>query len=630
MSKFLPEAVVIGAALFAWIIYFRYLRRSSARGIITLLLTLFTFFSFERFLHMLPDQYFPAPPILVPPDKGNEVFEKNGFRGRRPCRTCGDDLIRIVTMGGSSTFGIPLYYSQDTYSAELQRILSERRLDENYEVLNGGIAGYGIMQILDSIENQVLKAKPDIITICAWFNDSSSLPSWYGFADKSDKESYEFIKVISKIENIPGFKAIYGTRTFSLFRSSLMGVAAYFRPEKKKGRRRHRPRMSPEEFEWAMGKLAELAKEHDFLPVLVLEPVNRTPRLERAVKGKKYYEVMQGAAAKYGFPLIDTLEKFGERRDEWLFYDFIHTNRDGHKIMAEAIYEGVFHRHLPPEAQQFLLARNINLEAPPVKKEHFFQIEPASSKVKISFDARFPRLISEEIKPELEIVINGQRVGRIPELSADFRRKEFEIARPLTDRPITDILLRAAPPLKQNKIPGTFLTVASDIFVKSGGKEHGWTHEITVDGVSYAAHAPGYGVVIIGGASGRVLDFRHFNLLNRSARAKDLDQYLQDAAKFREEGKMPIIIAALKMDGAINADQEAIASAFAKIGGSGQAPREGESFLLIGSPEIPRGAAYEEKGYKLIEFQTATNSLQTAKLFQVKEFTQASLPARIQ
>ena len=147
------------------------------RSVVALVLTVSSFLWVELCLGVIPQSYLltevSSPPSLTTPDRGNLALQKHGFRGKRPCRTCSDDLIRIVTMGGSSTYGVPMYHSADTYSAELQRLLDVGRPWENYEVLNGGIAGFGLTQILDALEQVVLKTKPDIVSVCAWFNDSS-------------------------------------------------------------------------------------------------------------------------------------------------------------------------------------------------------------------------------------------------------------------------------------------------------------------------------------------------------------------------------------------------------------------------------------------------------------------------
>ena len=65
-------------------------------------------------------------------------------------------------MGGSSTYAIPTVYTNKTFSAELQRLVDSDR-SEHFEILNGGIAGFSTWQVIESLENVVLKDKPDIV-----------------------------------------------------------------------------------------------------------------------------------------------------------------------------------------------------------------------------------------------------------------------------------------------------------------------------------------------------------------------------------------------------------------------------------------------------------------------------------
>ena len=335
----------------AWGIFFFQGSKISGSGVVSLFLTLCTILTLEYSLRSIPNNVLLKSvsnvPKLAPVDRGNQVFEKNGYRGKRPCQDCPKDLLRIVTMGGSSTYGVPMFYSRYAYAEVLGKLLKERLPDKNFEVLNGGIPGYGITQIIDSLKEVVIKDKPQIVTICAWFNDSSNIPNWYSLGNSSDIEGYKQAKLLEFIENLPGYSTIHRSKLYGVFRYYIISLRQRFqgnnKPKGDSKKSRKRPRMTPEEFRWGLEEVVKLGKENNFIPVFIYEPLNRTGKLQSNIKGYKYYSAVKEIAEKNGLPLVDTLSVFSEHREEWLFYDFIHPNARGHELIAEAIYDTLKH-----------------------------------------------------------------------------------------------------------------------------------------------------------------------------------------------------------------------------------------------------------------------------------------------
>lgn len=308
-------------------------------AVCTALLTLM-----ELSVRLLPSGIFTRPPFriepLAPADRGNEALRKNGYRGKRPCRDCPADTIRIVSMGGSSTYGVPMRHAALAYPARLEQLLIERHPGQRFEVLNGGIPGYGIFQIVDSLEKEVLKIKPDIVTICAWFNDSSKRPSWYGYLDRSDRESMRRVDELRRIEGSWYYRFLSQLRLYALLRGAIVKLTAQVNPSRK--RRSTGRRTTPEEFRLGLERVLELSRQYDFKVILIFEPLNRTLGRQEAVARNRYYRVIEEIARAHSVPVVDTLTAFHEHHGEWLFYDFIHPNEHGHRIIAEAIYRTVF------------------------------------------------------------------------------------------------------------------------------------------------------------------------------------------------------------------------------------------------------------------------------------------------
>lgn len=367
-----------------------------ASGLFSLILAIGFFFGAEHVLQEAPASVLlpeiKSTPLLALPDRGREMFRNGIFRGKRPCRDC-PDTIRIMTMGGSSTYGLPLHHARRAYPEVLQRMLNERRPVEKYEVLNAGMAGMGIIQVLDTLKETVTKYNPKIVTICSWFNDNGPIPGWYGIPEKSDRDAYLMNLVLWKVQSLPGYMRIHNTRLFAVFRYYLLRLRDTFGGKQDKQARRklqRRPRSTPEEFEWALREIIKLGDRHGFLPVLILEPLNHTQNLEKSLEKNRYYRVMEKLARQYNLPLVDPLTRMSAEKDASLFYDFIHPNIEGHRLIAEEIYNTLFSANAHPGTRSFFARAGVKHGQPEVRREWLFQydtstLEGSTLRLKVQF-----------------------------------------------------------------------------------------------------------------------------------------------------------------------------------------------------------------------------------------------------
>lgn len=106
--------------------------------------------------------------------QGEETARTNslGFRGPdfEPIKEPG--TFRIVTLGGSSTFG---FHNEDdeTYPYYLQRLFDERGDAARVEVINAGFPYYTTASIRSLVESEILTYEPDLVTLYAAYNDAS-------------------------------------------------------------------------------------------------------------------------------------------------------------------------------------------------------------------------------------------------------------------------------------------------------------------------------------------------------------------------------------------------------------------------------------------------------------------------
>lgn len=84
------------------------------------------------------------------------------------------DALRIVCLGGSTTYGATVEDNTDTYPSQLAEILGTAVKLEHYEfveVLNLGVGGYTSVEVLKNFERYGLALDPDVVLIQCAIND---------------------------------------------------------------------------------------------------------------------------------------------------------------------------------------------------------------------------------------------------------------------------------------------------------------------------------------------------------------------------------------------------------------------------------------------------------------------------
>lgn len=75
-----------------------------------------------------------------------------------------DDTFRIVALGDSVTFGAGVDVN-DTFLKILEIKLNKQNQNINYEVINGGVSAYNLMQKYIILESKLIKYNPDLVLI---------------------------------------------------------------------------------------------------------------------------------------------------------------------------------------------------------------------------------------------------------------------------------------------------------------------------------------------------------------------------------------------------------------------------------------------------------------------------------
>ena len=94
-----------------------------------------------------------------------------GYRGEDIVQPKPEDVFRIVTLGGSTTYGEFIEDNAQTYPAQLERELRETHGFERVEVINAGVPAYTSWESLVNLQFRVLDLEPDLIIIYHGVND---------------------------------------------------------------------------------------------------------------------------------------------------------------------------------------------------------------------------------------------------------------------------------------------------------------------------------------------------------------------------------------------------------------------------------------------------------------------------
>lgn len=117
--------------------------------------------------------YSLAPNVSLDTHIGTLQTSPWGTRGPDQTYEKPPGVIRIVTLGGSTTFCV--YASEDskTWPAQLEAVLNERLAPQRFDVVNYGAAGYNSADSLATFALRAIDRDPDIVIVLHAWNDIS-------------------------------------------------------------------------------------------------------------------------------------------------------------------------------------------------------------------------------------------------------------------------------------------------------------------------------------------------------------------------------------------------------------------------------------------------------------------------
>ena len=121
--------------------------------------------------------YRPRPERVIGYDNGSVAnINALGFRGPAVSLPKPDGVLRVVLLGGSTTFGWGVG-DDETIDAHMRAIMADQYPERVVEVVNLGFDGYDSFQLLERFRSDGLRLDPDIVIVNSGVNDVRN--AWY-------------------------------------------------------------------------------------------------------------------------------------------------------------------------------------------------------------------------------------------------------------------------------------------------------------------------------------------------------------------------------------------------------------------------------------------------------------------
>lgn len=281
------------------------------------------------------------------------------FRGRQATLEPEPGVFRVITLGGSNTWGDHLETNEHTFTGQLEEILNRHRAGKRIEVLNAGVKGLELFQIMLLFEHEVMKYHPDLAILYINFNDSLdrlgpfTLRELYGMKQQDRWGEIEQKIAAAKGESTSAWvvKAQGLLRGFRLYNGLVKAITAE-RGKLLKAVAAKIGALKPvnpvEDYRKNLLRVIEVCRQNKITLVLADE-FFLLYRGEPQRKDTKIRVVMREEAQRRNVPYVDINGEFHRRADKNdLVFDFdqIHLNPHGHRQVAERLAEFIIENEL--------------------------------------------------------------------------------------------------------------------------------------------------------------------------------------------------------------------------------------------------------------------------------------------
>jgi lysophospholipase L1-like esterase len=297
----------------------------------------------------------------IEPDTGERFtvqINKHGFRGRDFEIEKAEGVIRVVTLGASSTFG---FYSRDenTYPVLLQSYLSAAFPDRRFEVINLGMPHMESHNILAILREEALPLSPDFVTFYEGFNDSARI-----------REGVE-----NRVRNADAIQKPWIARLLDHVASRLLSARFVVSMVSVDERVEIPPSFDADAEKIARGfidnlsRMRSLCLKHGVVFLVAKQQANSRSfsrdemaklsyEQERSMIRKRFenggpvtswdlnflvharlMDALERWAASDGVPLLDVISSLDDRRNTMV--SWVHLNREGNEVVAKEFFRSI-------------------------------------------------------------------------------------------------------------------------------------------------------------------------------------------------------------------------------------------------------------------------------------------------
>lgn len=274
-----------------------------------------------------------------------------GFRGETCCPPKEPGHVRIVAIGGSTTYGLYFTYGKNVWPALLQEKL-RKKYGDRIEVINAGIPNYTTYELIGFTAMILPELTPDFVLIHTGLNDAFTV----GYLDEGGADNRNFRHAWSYIPLSGGLTRSMRASYFIRLLGRSWGSSNGFAPGDMAGAIQYSVTDGPEMLkhaEKASGKyfrrnlqtLAVLCRNMNARPVFIDEPIN--PAKEEGLNS--YYRAVVTAVSRNNAIMRDVAAKnqalsidvHSHMRDPSYFLDAAHESKAGMEKKADVIAEGL-------------------------------------------------------------------------------------------------------------------------------------------------------------------------------------------------------------------------------------------------------------------------------------------------
>ncbi|RIL03469.1 MAG: hypothetical protein DCC71_15105 [Proteobacteria bacterium] len=303
-------------------------------------------------------KYFPHQKRRDADVDTGESFEvtinAHGFRGEDWSVAKPPGVVRVVTLGASSTFG---YHDRDdeTYPHYLERDLAEACPARRFEVINLGIPHLDAEQILALFVDEALALDPDVVTFYEGINDAQGggwrAPTAPSLASRVRRAVREHLLLAALLADLRAKKSFTADE-----------VAAHVGGK-------------AERFLASLAQIREQSRERGIELAVVTQQAQSGMKTREEMRGLRYGEevarirerlasqgeiasgelyllahdelmrALRGWSAANGVTLVDGIAALDARRDTMV--SWVHLNAEGNRILSRAIASALLPRVCP-------------------------------------------------------------------------------------------------------------------------------------------------------------------------------------------------------------------------------------------------------------------------------------------